>query len=1084
MVALAAVLLWATQASASTWTREVDGVRYQIDNDKNQAVIMGLTSANHEATELVFTKSYVAGGDSYDYYVTGVNIQAFYNSKLKKVDMSKLTHLTTFDHNCFANSSDLEEVILPEGLKNLGVSTFKGCSSLKEITLPSTLLSIGSYDFEGTALTELTIPASVNYVGKNIFAFWDSLLRINMENATPPTEFDKDAFSESLRRRAVVLYVPNGAVGDYKASDWWYSRFGDNIKSDNLGDVFDYGHLRYEMNEEAGTRYLEIVGVAEVDSPEWDWMLDLDGVQYDGRVYPVWYIVSESLKDYPWEELDLSRNMYKDLRTIGRAAFSGNQNLKRIKMGKNITWISDQAFYYCSNLEEVALPEKLEKIGTEAFKRCISLKHIEFCPDLQVISERAFEACWDLKGVKLPPYLLEVGFRAFYETGIEWIVIPETAKMHNESLLACNKLKYIFPMYDDPSVTTPAKNIFFMSSSPGTCEGIVIVPSDKVNVYKSSDWGEVFSDIRDTTVGLTLDNDTITLRLEDNMYWEISGGDLNFYPAIGEATITGISPNCVSADIEIHGVNEASLKGINFFGPFPVIPTKVAGRAFKNNTWLKSIDLSDMWKMDVGYQAFSGCTNLRSIGEGALLTDVGEDAFRGTALEEFHYFQETKNIGNHAFSGCSKLKKVIYEELGAGNVAIGNGAFEDCKALEWLEIGSEVKSIGFDAFANCTGLKRVTTRIGYPFPIDETVFYGITKESVPLYVPAGTIDTYKNTAGWREFFGNNITDGNVFRTVDDGTFKYEIYAYGMNYDGDAAQIKGLSNAFTGKKAVLSKPAVTIDGKGYPVDCIFEAAFEGTGVEEMDFTAATKAMTMGPSAFKNTKSLKRVSFNNKAGWDCSSHAFEGSAIEEITLAGDVEEKAFAQCDKLKTVKFAAPCYYIGDYAFSGCTSIEAITLPRNSEPKQWSDGYYARTELEIGDYAFNGSSIKSLTIPNYSNFYIGSKAFEGSLLMKVVSYMDWPTPLDANAFTGIPTDATLSIPAYCQSYYEYQQGWDHFYGHIEERPDVPTDIDAADIERDAIPSPQIFDLQGRRMADNPATLKKGIYIIGGKKVMVK
>ena len=78
LVAIAAVLLWTTQAFAGTWTVYSGGVRYQIDGDKNQATIMGLQSGYEDITELVFSSSKVAGGDSYDYPITKVNIHCMY----------------------------------------------------------------------------------------------------------------------------------------------------------------------------------------------------------------------------------------------------------------------------------------------------------------------------------------------------------------------------------------------------------------------------------------------------------------------------------------------------------------------------------------------------------------------------------------------------------------------------------------------------------------------------------------------------------------------------------------------------------------------------------------------------------------------------------------------------------------------------------------------------------------------------------------------------------------------------------------------------------------------------------------------
>ena len=189
--------------------------------------------------------------------------------------------------------------------------------------------------------------------------------------------------------------------------------------------------------------------------------------------------------------------------------------------------------------------------------------------------------------------------------------------------------------------------------------------------------------------------------------------------------------------------------------------------------------------LDIEYQAFAGCSNLTSIGDGTTVTFIRDEAFMGSGLEQFTYNHNLQIIGSRAFANCQKLKRVDYIDDGYGGVSIGNSAFENCSALEWLNIGSTAYEIGYSAFANCTALKRVTSGINPPYAIDESVFEGIVKESVPLYVPYGTVDTYKTTDGWKDFFGNNIKDTNDGVQIDDGVFVYEIYDSGTSPDNDA-----------------------------------------------------------------------------------------------------------------------------------------------------------------------------------------------------------------------------------------------------------------------------------------------------------
>ena len=82
----------------------------------------------------------------------------------------------------FLNCENLTNVKLARGLKTIDDSAFNGCTNLSEIKIPATVTSIGSSAFSGTALTEVTIPASVEYVADDAFGYCEYMEYITVSS--------------------------------------------------------------------------------------------------------------------------------------------------------------------------------------------------------------------------------------------------------------------------------------------------------------------------------------------------------------------------------------------------------------------------------------------------------------------------------------------------------------------------------------------------------------------------------------------------------------------------------------------------------------------------------------------------------------------------------------------------------------------------------------------------------------------------------------------------------------------------------------------------------------------------------------
>lgn len=185
--------------------------------------------------------------------------------------------------------------------------------------------------------------------------------------------------------------------------------------------------------------------------------------------------------------------------------------------------------------------------------------------------------------------------------------------------------------------------------------------------------------------------------------------------------------------------------------------------------------------VEIGKTAFYNCTSLTSIEIPSSITHIGIAAFRGcglkhilipasTSLEEYPY---SDSYLNGVFGSCDSLQSVIFAEgttvvsggafcrcMNLVNVQLPNTitrieafAFKDCSNITSLVIPESVSNISMYAFGGCTGLTEITNYRSTPQVISNLVFAAVDK-SIPLYVPAESIDLYQTADGWSEF--NNI----------------------------------------------------------------------------------------------------------------------------------------------------------------------------------------------------------------------------------------------------------------------------------------------------------------------------------------
>ena len=87
------------------------------------------------------------------------------------------------DDYAFA-AHNIDNIIIPNNIKEIGSSAFSNCESLKSITIRDSVTSIGKYAFaKCTSLTDITIPDRVTSIGEGVFYNCTSLKSIIIPNS-------------------------------------------------------------------------------------------------------------------------------------------------------------------------------------------------------------------------------------------------------------------------------------------------------------------------------------------------------------------------------------------------------------------------------------------------------------------------------------------------------------------------------------------------------------------------------------------------------------------------------------------------------------------------------------------------------------------------------------------------------------------------------------------------------------------------------------------------------------------------------------------------------------------------------------
>ena len=383
--------------------------------------------------------------------VTTIGAFAFRNcTNLADITLTKEENITSVDGSAFDDTAWLNAQ--PDGVVYLGKVAYgiKGNSINVDVTITDGTVAIADGAFGGKAISSVTIPNSITYIGKLAFSYCGRLTAVYVLPATPPgLDSVVDLFSGNRERvnSDQKFFVHGNGYNSGKWKDLWEDMKdnNNNWNEDNnitiIGTVttpegitasgtptvshsgIDYYAEGATITLSGGTNYVvtktsdgtdvtsEVLSGSTLTMPDYDVTIGevLGGNCGNTEGNVKWEFTSSTgtlriypntsdpngtdfaMADYEWDNYTaVPWNDYKD-------------NITSVVIEDGVTTIGGYNFYQLTALTSVSIGKDVTTIGTNdcAFDGCTALTSITIPASVTTIGAFAFRNCTNLADITL-----------------------------------------------------------------------------------------------------------------------------------------------------------------------------------------------------------------------------------------------------------------------------------------------------------------------------------------------------------------------------------------------------------------------------------------------------------------------------------------------------------------------------------------------------------------------------------------------------------------------------------------------------------------------------------------------------------
>ena len=308
----------------------------------------------------------------------------------------------------------LTEVVIKDGVTEIGNQTFQGCTGLTNVTIPDSVQKIGAWAFYLCGgLKNVDIPANVE-IGNSSFR-QSGLEQVTVSGGS----VGQYAFHRNVSLKRIDINCETIGAEAFSGCDSLTDiTLGSSVKT--LGDKVFYTCKNLE-NVEIPSTVTDIGEKTFYSCPKLKEAVIRAGTVKKDTLYNCPALTTLIISDNATLDASFTaRNAYASgtLETvkigkgeIGDSAFSNCTNLTTVELGDGVTKIGTNAFIRCTQISSITIGSRVSSIGKNAFNGCTALTNANIGSG--AIGESAFNGCPNLATVELGGGVTSIGKNAF-----------------------------------------------------------------------------------------------------------------------------------------------------------------------------------------------------------------------------------------------------------------------------------------------------------------------------------------------------------------------------------------------------------------------------------------------------------------------------------------------------------------------------------------------------------------------------------------------------------------------------------------------------------------------------------------------